>query len=197
MNSIASSLSPAQRSIWDLATSGKSRDSIKQELGLSDGILNAQVTRIKNKGLDIVFAGNPPANQPPNPPVGKPPGFPKDGVTDDRNDIRDVLDKLDGTGQAVYNIEATIKQAQEQGRVHGPMADLHPMAMFGITIQFMRLAGGRMHAHQVIEDIYGALRTFNHDGPAPEIVTSPLGEFDLKGVKNDLEELLAKLPGNP
>jgi hypothetical protein len=33
----------------------------------------------------------------------------------------------------------------------------------GVTIQFVKLCGGRMTAHQVIEDVYTALRQFSSE----------------------------------
>jgi hypothetical protein len=41
------------------------------------------------------------------------------------------------------------------------------MILLGVAIQFTKLAGGRMHAHQLIEDVYEALRAMVGDGEPP------------------------------
>lgn len=38
--------------------------------------------------------------------------------------------------------------------------EVHPMILMGVTIQYVKMCGGRMIAHQVIEDVYSALKMF-------------------------------------
>jgi hypothetical protein len=71
------------------------------------------------------------------------------------------------------------------------------MVLLGITIQFVKLVGGRMHAHQLVEDVYEALRVMASDGsPTPEGATSPWPrdlEAENAELKNNLMALQQEL----
>jgi hypothetical protein len=179
-------LSEAQRKLYDAIMAGKPKLEIMRDLRLTDGTYAAQCTRIRNKGVSL-------PNMAPTPPPNL-------------GSKQDVLDQAVGSGDAIYDIEAAIKAAQARDEVHGDMKVMHPMAILGVTIQFMRLCGGRFHAHQTIEDVYGAIRTFNADGPSAddvvEAATKPFSKhvpdqerldewFDkVEGVKDELKEML-------
>lgn len=204
-------LSPAQQKIYDLLRAGKDRIAIVRELGLTIATFNAQCTRIRNKGLAIPNeAGQTPRSyQPTRQDIasGRSHRPPATGATSSQA----VMNEAAGAGPAVYDVEATIKAAQARGELHGDMAAMHPMAIMGITIQFMRLCGGRFHAHQIIEDIYGAVRLLTADGPSADQVvenaTKPfsgkqLSEDDLnqflnkvEGVKDELQDMIEKATG--
>jgi hypothetical protein len=194
---MSNALSAAQKSLYDAAQSGKSKDVICQELGLDSRTFDAQVTRIRKKGFSIDVAGCVPYS-------GSLASASKQAV---QTGAKQIIDEAFEAGEATYDVEKAIQEAQDRGDVHGDMAQMHPMAIMGLTIQFMRLCGGRFHAHQIIEDVYGAVRSFAGDGPSPDDVvrtaTEPfttLGQENLDqllgkvgDVKDDLEVLLGKL----
>jgi hypothetical protein len=196
-------LSPAQRQLYDAIQAGKDKDTCISELGLTEGTFAAQCTRIRNKGIQLPgLPGHSGQSSSFEKPISRP-------ASTGPGSSESVLNEVSKAGPAIYDVEATIRKAQEQGSVHGDMATLHPMAVMGLTIQFMRLCGGRFHAHQVIEDVYGAVRTFTHDGPSADDVVeaatksftpqSGLTEDDLEefldkagSIKGELEELLSR-----
>jgi len=154
-------LSPSQRTIYTMLVEGKSHASINRALGLRPGILNAQITRIRKympiPGDDDYGRQANPAHVSPSDlkPVGdtsRPVGT---GASSNEQIVREL------SGQAL-----TADQLVELSKkVGGNVArDIHPMILLGITIQFVRMCGGRMIAHQVIEDVYDALKSFVNDG---------------------------------
>lgn len=183
------SLSPAQQTLYNAILEGKSQDLIQRELKISTAIFTAQCTRIRNKGITInVVGGQVPTRQ---------------ATTSGRSsrpasaDGKKVIKEAFEAGKATYDVESLISEAQNRGDVHGDMAQMHPMAIMGLTIQFMRLCGGRFHAHQIIEDVYGAIRAFAADGPsADEVVEMATRPFSASGdslTKDDLAELTGKM----
>lgn len=166
-------LSPSQKSIYDMLVDGKSHDEISRRLGLGPGILNAQMTRIRNRQVPLpgdadyqkveaIASGSP--TEPTNPthidPTTLASAVPQSrpiGTGPSAND--QIAAEL--RGRALNSDEL----AELAKKVGGSVArDVHPMILMGTTIQFVRMCGGRMTAHQVIEDVYGALRAFVGDG---------------------------------
>jgi len=209
-------LSSAQRDLYQAMQAGKDKNTIIRELGLTEGTFAAQCTRIKNKGISLP---NFPGHTGTNPSFGQTHQPSRQDVASGRasrpmstgpGESKSVLNEVSDAGPAVYDVERTIKEAQARGDIHGEMRDLHPMAILGVTIQFMRLCGGRFHAHQIIEDVYGAVRLMAGDGPkaddvvaaatkpftaGPESLThEDLQEFlgKVEGVKGELEDLFSK-----
>lgn len=158
MNSL-DSLSTSQRQVYDLTQQGQSSSQIANTMGTTLGVIEAQKTRIRNKGIALpgetapvspathVPVGHLPKVEPLSPPART------GGSDNDR-----IAEQL--RGKAL--------DADELGKLADKVAgttarDIHPMILLGCAIQFVKLCGGRFTAHQVIEDVYGALRAMTGD----------------------------------
>lgn len=160
MQTAGMTLSQSQQEIYDLLQKGLTPGEIASTLRKDEGIVNAQITRMRTKGvlppLDIKIQEAP---RQPSPASTGPTS--NDGVAK----------VISAAGPANYELP---KELREIADMHGEVLDVHPMIMLGVAIQFVRLCGGRMHAHQVIEDVYGALRSMVGDAPDnKEHVTMP------------------------
>lgn len=154
------SLSPPQREVYDALASGKTPEEVATQLGKPLGIINAQITRIKNKRIPIPTPDR--SNETPEETVGtdarrvpKPVG----SISSDQQ-VREQLGKV-GEFKIPDEVLAQVSEAMDR-------RDVHPLIMIGTTVQFVRLAGGRISAHQTIEDVYEALRLFNGHGAMGE-----------------------------
>jgi len=155
----AADLSPAQKEIYDLVQAGGTPETIARKLGKELWIVNAQITRMRTKGV-----------LPPRRPLQASPTHERATSTGPTSNEA-VAMQLNKAGTAQYEIPPELKSIAEK---HGEVLDVHPMILLGVTIQFVKLCGGRMHAHQVIEDVYGALRTLVSDAtPDKPGVTMP------------------------
>jgi hypothetical protein len=181
-------LSEAQRQVYDSLVQGRTPEQAATALGTTLGVVNAQMTRIRNKGISL--PGDPnyrpstetirpevpsthidPAQVLTPPPGGQAPA--KAGPTSNEQ----VAAALQGQALSADQL------AQLAARVGGSAArDIHPMILLGVTIQYVKLCGGRLTAHQVIEDVYSALRGFTTGSstPAPgeDGGTQPLPQSD-------------------
>lgn len=158
MNSL-DSLSPSQRQVYDLLQQGQTSDRIAATMGTTLGVIEAQKTRIRNKGITVPGEAAPvsPAT---HVPIGHLPKVePLDPPTRSGGSDNDRI-AAQLRGKALDADEL----AKLADKVAGSTArDIHPMILLGIAIQFVKLCGGRMTAHQVIEDVYGALRAMVGD----------------------------------
>jgi|2_EtaG_2_1085320.scaffolds.fasta_scaffold00326_23 hypothetical protein len=204
MSNNLSALSAAQLQVYNAIQAGTPKNQIIRELGLTEGTFAAQCTRIRTKGIQLPeFPGaKPPSSTSPAPVASG--HSPQPAATGEK-----VLDDAFQAGEPVFDVEGAIREAQKRGDIHGDMAAMHPMAVMGVAICFMRMCGGRFHAHQVLEDVYGAIRAFSADGPsaddvvktatkpftASDITQDDLDQFTNKvdSVKGELEELLGRL----
>jgi DNA-binding CsgD family transcriptional regulator len=176
-------LSPPQRQVYDLLAQGKTVDAIVKKLDTTLGVVNAQITRIRNKGIPLPgegtttplvdpeqpgFPGFPALSQPTVSPARDPaavdpakiyaaPQSPPPAATGASSNAQ-VINALEGTGQAVLSDKVIQKIADKVGPTLAK--DLHPLAVLGVTMQYVRFCGGRMTAHQIIEDVYAALQLF-------------------------------------
>lgn len=153
-------LSPDQREIYSHLIKGATVQQIAEDMNRPDGIISAQRTRILNKGIDLPEL----------------PSRSNEGNQQTQNrqqttaraagpsSNEEVLREAQSAGTAEYDVEKVIEEVQRQGGTNLSKRDVHPMVLLGLTIQFMKLAGGRMHAHQLIEDVYGALRAMVDGG---------------------------------
>lgn len=171
-------LTEAQRSIYEGLASGATVERIAQKLGTTPALVNANITRIKNKGFELPKPGSPKLSVPvthveTKDLLGSPPEKPvaSGGSENDR-----IAAQLNVSGKAISADELRALA----DKVAGPSArEVQPFVLMGLTIQYVKLCGGRMTAHQVIEDVYGALRAFAGEtgGSVPEDVggeTKPL-----------------------
>ena len=174
------SLSPPQRLVYNLAQHGRTTTEIAIELGMTESVVTAQITRIRKKvELDhphyAIAEPTGPATIPL--PKAEPKTEPKPSQ---------VVKEAAEAGEAAYDIPEVLRRAGEQA---AKGRDIHPMILLGVTIQFVKLIGGRMHAHQIIEDVYEAMRVMADDGKAPpeEGSTSPWPK-DLEAQNIELRE---------
>lgn len=204
-NQTMAQLSEQQRQIYDLLAAGNDVTTIATRLGSTPALVTANMTRIKNKGLALPVHGEPraaiPATHVPTdeilaPPVSKPAA--SGGTENDR--IAAVLNSTGGTAISADELRALAD------KVAGNAArEVHPMILMGVTIQYVKLCGGRIAAHQVIEDVYSALRGFVGiklpDDESHETVKLPETdkerlqslELTLKRQQDLIEKLEAKL----
>lgn len=143
-------LTSAQGLIYACLEQKVNDDEIKRRLGISDGVLKAQKTRILNAGWNW----NSPAAQ---------------KTTGELNNIfknaSEARHRMHSHDEKSFPDEAAKVQCVLEGagaanfKLTDVGSDVHPMVLLGVTIQFVKLCGGRINAHQVIEDVYGALNS--------------------------------------
>jgi hypothetical protein len=123
-----------------------------QHFGSTPGLIQAQVTRCRTKGVTMDVPGE-------TQPAAKTrhSGRPAESSSTRTSNER-VLDTAQQAGTPEYSIEKIVEEAQSQPGFHDMMNEVHPMILMGCAIQFMKLCGGRFHAHQAIEDVYSAVR---------------------------------------
>lgn len=161
-----SSLNENQREIYQYVHTEKhSIAEAARHFNKPEGIIQAQLTRIRNKGVlleqnidrlkkTIANEGIAAANQPSSRPASSMPTS-NDAVL--RETERDP---------AVYDVDAAIETAQSQTNPNDDhLVDVKPIIMIGCAIQFMKFAGGRFAAHQLLEDAYEAIRLQVGDMP--------------------------------
>lgn len=190
-------LSDAQKPIYDMAQRGCSVSEIAAELGSSESVITAQITRIRRKREfthpSYVIAGQEPP-KPVSPPMDRT-YVPNPHVQPAPPNLVEptpekVIQGASEAGTAEYDIPEALRRAGERVAEGN---DVHPMVLLGITIQFVKLCGGRMHAHQLVEDVYEALRTMAGDGsPPPEGATSPWPR-DLESENAELKDNMVAL----
>lgn len=178
-------LSESQQKIYDLIAKGevKSIAEIARRTGTDAGVVHAQITRILSRGQwhenmrtikDIRLGSK--ANLPggnfdsasvpspsvkPNTPVADGPVVwdnvntqaPSHGGRS--NDT--IADEISAGGPAM-SYEDLAKQLASKMPPGSLKKDVEPMILLGVAIQFMKLTGGRIAAHQLIEDVYHALQ---------------------------------------
>ncbi len=190
-------LSPSQREVYDLLAQGKTPTQIVNSLDSTLGVINAQITRIRNKGLTLPGEeGEKPLPTLVNPAHVEPQkvfAAPQERPLASGPSSNDqIASQLQNAGTALTPDQLS----QLASKVGGSFAkDIHPMVLMGVTIQFVKLCGGRMTAHQVIEDVYSALRGFAGDGkpvPGDDGETKPLPQTEGERLKL-LEEQNAEL----
>jgi hypothetical protein len=154
-------LSKPQEDIVALVNQGITEiGGIAKRLGKSEGIIRAQLTRIRNAGeghrISSIKDGTPtsygsaPDHAPARPKM----------VGTSSNEA--VVRQATAAGQAEFEIpEHVVREFQHQ---FGGRTDIHPMVLLGVTIQYVKLLGGRLSAHQCIEQVYDALRMMVSDG---------------------------------
>lgn len=183
-------LSEPQREMYDLFQSGLTPEQVGQKLGKDMGTVRAQITRIKNKGVKIpefaqpMTSGLPSADDAMHRPLSEPPR--------DRRSEFDIINEAEQAGPAKYTVDEAVGMLKEKFNPSATPNDTHPMALLGVTIQFMKLAGGRLAAHQLIEDVYAALKAITND---QHVVPEPEGEqkADLRDVLISIQQQLAKV----
>lgn len=164
LEEILRSLSDDQRDIYEALNAGKTIEQISNETGRPPGIIQAQRTRILNKGIslpDLATIANP-ARTRDSAESQRP-------ASASRSSVESVISDVAGAGTAKYDVEELVKRVQATGDGNQNVRDVHPMVLLGVTIQFMKLAGGRMHAHQLIEDVYGALSSMADGRRLPDV----------------------------
>lgn len=181
----AKPLSESQQKIYDLIAKGEvhSIADIARRTGTDDGVVHAQITRILNRGQwhanmrtikDIRLGSKAPlpgGNFDDAPPVASPsakPAMQADGPVEWRDAMRGtpshggrsnetIADEVSQAGQAM-SYEDLAKQLAAKIGPENLRPDVEPMILLGAAMQFMKLTGGRMAAHQLIEDVYNALK---------------------------------------
>ncbi len=158
-------LTPSQRTIYDGLAAGKTPAEIADQMQSSEAIVRANMTRIVTKGVGLPQPGvAPPKPAPDTVPVGQvltPPRPIAQGGSENDRIAATIQDSAPALKAEELRAIAD-KVAGQTGR------DVQPMILMGVTMQYVRLCGGRFSAHQVIEDVYGALRSFVTDRPLTE-----------------------------
>lgn len=221
-------LSEAQQRVLELHLTGMSPQGIANTMQTTEGVVQAQFTRIRNKGYTIVAPGaasSDDVDEEEDEDDEDDDFFDDDEDDDDEDDTEDssfgsglevlpsadrfmatpvepprdrrtefeVIDEVATSGQAVYNVEQAVDKLRSTFGAQASANDAHPMVLLGVTIQFMKLAGGRLAAHQLIEDVYSALRGLagTDAPPMPQETTQKSPE--LKDVLELLHRQLQKM----
>jgi len=131
--------------ILDLINDGKTKTEISEILNISPSIVSAQITRLKTKKL-LTFSQ-----------------FKKLSTENIDQSINGIKNFLEKSGPANYDISAEARKIAEKFKDN---VNIEPMILLGITIQYVKLCGGRINAHKIIEDVYDALRLFSGGYPS-------------------------------
>jgi hypothetical protein len=159
-------LSEYQNAIVELVRNGCTTvDEIAKKMGKPTAIINAQLTRIRNAGQGHLVKGV----------VDRGVLGPKTETYTSSEDSyapqsmgtqftsnRQVVDDAARAGQAAYEIPQDLREKFQ--KQFGSETDVHPMVLLGVTIQFVKLVGGRIAAHHLIEQVHEALRAMVSDG---------------------------------
>ncbi len=143
-------LSGQQKRVHDLLAKGLSVGQIASRLHTNKGVVNAQITRMRNKGVTV-------------PPAGVDVGKKAEEVLSEQ-----VLTAFEQAGKIAPNVtidKSTLPNLEHRlraqpGAEHYLALGIHPFLQFDLVIKFVKLFGGRKAAHQAIEDVFGALREF-------------------------------------
>lgn len=165
-----SELTEQQKIIFEMLNSGSSIDQVARDLGVETRIVAAQITRLSKKVKCDVrkwYRNTGEANQPA-------PRSSKPEVYEEPLSHGEVINEAakSTTPRSFEDIKAIVDDLDK--RVVRPAdSEVHPMVLLGIGIQFMRLCGGRMNAHQLIEDVYDAMHKLS-DGNCggPQVLPS-------------------------
>lgn len=176
-------LSLAQEEILNLVNEGVNNvQDLSEKLRKPENIIRAQLTRIKNAGhnikveekIDSIECGRPRSSG--------------------RSSNEHITKIAEDAGNAKYTLDH--EQVREFMAQHKSDVDVHPMVLLGVTIQFVKLCGGRLSAHQTIEQVYSALRAMVGDG-SPSIAQEqwsapwPLNSVELEN--QELKKRIAEL----
>lgn len=184
---MTSTLSQSQQDIVDLVKQGVvDVKQLASRLGKSERIIRAQISRIQTKGkgnlVSKVDISHKPATG-----GGRPTNV--SGGSSNKH----VLQEAQEAGPAQYELPDELVDA---ARDYTQDRNVHPMVLLGVTIQFCKLVGGRLSAHQLIEQVYEALRAMVSDG-SPKVGEEnwsapwPLNAVEMENEK--LKEELATL----
>lgn len=182
------SLSAPQQEIVSLVEQGVTTvTEIAGRLGKSEGIVRAQLTRIKTAGeghriARVQDSHSVPTSSPQT--TGKPRSS---GASSNQGVIQDAQD----AGQAEYRIPDHL--AQQFQSQFGGKTDIHPMVLLGVTVQYVKLCGGRLSAHQMIEQVYEALRAMVSDGSPKVGEEQWSAPWPLDSVEAENEELKRRI----
>ncbi len=192
-------LSPSQLEIYKLLLKGFSPAEISKKLESPLGIINAQITRIKSKGVSFTKEDGPtsPLNVDPKKVLETPIENPIKGGASSNDQVANTI-----SGSTAVDAEELRKIAD---KVAGNASrDVQPMVLMGCAIQFTKLCGGRMSAHFVIEEVYAALKAFvGNEVPEADSSEPPLArtsedklrylEEQNQNLKRELDDLKKKV----
>jgi hypothetical protein len=177
-----SRLSSDQREIYEKLEQGMSPVSIANSMDRPLGIINAQITRMRTKGIQLpresAAARSALTHHPEDLTRREKP------LASNLTSNEDIAAEL--KGKALSQDELLKELASKIGGVAAN--DAHPMIVLGCTIQFMKMCGGRMHAHQVIEDVYAAMKALAQGSDKP--LPGESGSTAIPG--SDREELMER-----
>ena len=158
-------MTPAQQQIFELCERGLTPLAIADQLGMLERAVKAQITRIQTK-----LKTNIQKEERHERAVHMRQAKQNKVVPTSAENVADVVHEAAKAGPAIDIPEAL----QKVGERAAADRDIHPMILLGVTIQFVKLVGSRIAAHQLIEDVYDALRSMVGDGEPPtEGATSP------------------------
>lgn len=195
-------LSDYQNKIVELVRSGYTTvDEIAKKMDKPSAIINAQLTRIRNAGQGHLVKGVVDRGVLGPKTETRTPSRDSEFAThapQPNSSNRQIVDDAARAGQAAYEIPQHLRE--EFQKQFGSETDVHPMVLLGVTIQFVKLVGGRIAAHHLIEQVHDALRAMVSDG-TPKVGEEewsapwPLNatEIELKQLRKENAELAAQL----
>lgn len=203
-------MTDTQARIYQYLQNGMAPEKIARKMGSDLRVINANITRMRNKGVTVELVGATPERSQhgsclPVAPL-KPLAPEVVTVPTTSETPQNVMDKAESAGPAHYDIDRMVQMARAQ--TTGQSTDVHPLVLMGATIQYLKLTGGRIHAHQLIEDVYGALRSFTAENgqsvydnavgqktqtePYKDSKQFPTNHEELENVIKSLNNLLAQ-----
>jgi len=139
-------LSDAQKPIYEMAQRGCTITEIAVELNFTESVVTAQITRIRKK-TDLTH-----------------PAYAIAGIAGQKP----VQMDMDRTFVSNPHDKTPLKPLKDSIAERAvERSNVHPMVLLSIGTQLVKLCGSRIHAHQLVEDIYKALRIAACDSSPP------------------------------
>ena len=149
-------LSGSQERVLELANKGLTVAQIASRLHTTKGVVAAQMTRIRNKGVKIPGASlsnvftEADASKADDALVGQ---------------VNSALAQAAKIGEKAVINKADLPDLEHRlrsapGAEHYMKLGIHPFLLFDVVVKFTKMLGGREAAHQAIEDVFESIRGF-------------------------------------
>jgi len=152
-NELVNNLNEYQKKVYEYVESGLSVEDIAKLMDVYESSVKAQITRITNKGIIFnrpVSSNNEQQNSEQQSPQNQ-------EVNPHNLSNTQILEEAVASGEA-KTLEEVVRELEKAGPILSGKEDVNVFLAFGVTMQFIRFAGGKINAHQLIEDISEAVK---------------------------------------
>lgn len=132
--------------------------SLAEKIGCSKRVIKAQLTRITKSDPKAISKANQKAlTESSIPQISD--RFKSDVSVDNASDIYNTIAEAQRKETITKLVGEVAAQFQNTYQTNNIKVDTHPLVLMGVTIEFVKLCGGRIMAHQLIEDVHAAIST--------------------------------------